>query len=406
MVFGRADSMRRHLEFMVVERNKLMRANIAVAVIDPVGGHAGAHCNYVLALCGSLLAAGCQVSLYTCDQTAVPTTEGLRFQRSYKRIYGDGSRWARAWRYLGGTLAALTCAVARGEKICHLHLFGGAIPELALVLLAKFCWRKVVITVHDVESLGDPAAPSRGTISRVYRFADRLIVHNAFSKRELVEKLGASPHKVSIIPHGNYLEIVKDVPNPSAARRKLGIDESKKVVLFFGQIKDTKGLDLLLRAAPEVARAIPEVTFLIAGRPWKSDVRRHEALIQELGIGDRCVLRTQFIPHGEVARYYNAADVVVLPYRRVYQSGVVLMAMSYKRPVLVSDLPGMTEIVRDEENGFVFAAGSSQQLAERLIEILRNDESRIRVAATGFEYVSREHDWSRIGEMTARVYES
>ena len=132
----------------------------------------------------------------------------------------------------------------------------------------------------------------------------------------------------------------------------------------------------------------------------------YEALIRKLGIRDHLVLHSRFIPHEEVASYYAAADVVVLPYRRIYQSGVVLMAMSYRRPVVVSDLPGMTEIVRDGENGFVFASGSSAQLAKRLVEILGDDESRARVAAAGFEYVSREHDWSRIGQMTAEAYKT
>jgi len=385
--------------------NPSMRNDTAVAVIEPVGGHGGMD-YYDLELCRGLLATGCRVSLYTCDETAVPAVAGLQFYRFYRRIYGSESRWSRAFRYLIGTLAALATASACGEKICHLHLFHGANAELALVLLAKVCRRKVVITVHDVESFGDATTVSRATISRVYRFADRLIVHNQFSKRELIERFTVSPAKVSVIPHGNYLAFVSELLNPVEARRSLGIGESSKVVLFFGQIKEAKGLDLLLEAAAEVAREIPGVTFLIAGRPWRSDFSRYEALIRKLGIRDHVVLHSRFIPHEEVASYYAAADVVVLPYRRIYQSGVVLMAMSYRRPVVVSDLPGMTEIVRDGENGFVFASGSSAQLAKRLVEILGDDESRARVAAAGFEYVSREHDWSRIGQMTAEAYKT
>jgi len=380
-----------------------MQKNIAVAVIEPVGGHGGMD-YYDLGLCRGLLAAGCRVSLYTCDETAMPAAPNLGFHRFYRRIYGRGSRWIRAGRYLTGTLATLTRAVACGEIICHFHLFHGAIAELTLVLLAKLCRRKVIITVHDVESFGDPAAASRGTVGKVYRLADRLIVHNAFSKRELIEKLAISPTKISIIPHGNYLETVGKMPHPAAAKRALGIAESKKVVLFFGQIKDTKGLDVLLEAAPDVAREIPEVTFLIAGRPWKSDFSRYEALIDRLGIRDRCVLHTRFIPHTDVACYYAAADVVVLPYRRIYQSGVILMAMSYRRPVVVSDIPGMTATVTDGNNGYVFRQGSKEALSKRLIRVLRDDDERDQVAGRALKYIQENHDWGQIGKRTSELY--
>lgn len=380
-----------------------MRRGIDVAVIEPVGGHGGMD-YYDLGLCRGLLAAGCRVSLYTCDETAVPSTPGLRFYPVYKHIYGHGRYWARGCRYLAGTLAALARTVISGQHVCHFHFFHGVIPELALVLLAKLCRRRVIITVHDVESLGNPPRVSRSTIGKVYDLADYLIVHNEVSRRELIERLGVCAAKISVIPHGHYLEAVRRMPDNAEAKRALGIPESKKVVLFFGHIKDVKGLDLLLEAVPEVALEIPEVAFLIAGRPWKSDFSRYETLIRELGIADRCVLHIRFIRDDEVPSYYAAADVVVLPYRRTYQSGVVLMAMSYRRPVVVSDLPGMTEIVTDEQNGYVFQKGSKNALSKRLIQALQNEHERDQVAGRALEYIQKNHNWEHIGKQTTELY--
>jgi glycosyltransferase involved in cell wall biosynthesis len=295
-------------------------------------------------------------------------------------------------------------AILQGEKICHFHLFHGALGELTLVLLAKICRRKVIITVHDIESFGDPAALNCGAVGRVYRLADHLIVHNEVSKRELIGRLRISAAKISIIPHGGYLEAVGKIPTPTEARRALGIGESKKVLLFFGHIKDVKGLDLLLEALPQVVREVPDVLLLVAGRPWKSDFSRYEALIDKLGIRSRCVLHIRFIPDDDVAYYYAAADVVVLPYRRIYQSGVVLMAMSYKRPVVVSDLPGMTEIITDEENGYVFPEGSKHALSMRLIRALQDEQGRERVVDRALQYVRANHDWGKIGKRTTELY--
>jgi glycosyltransferase involved in cell wall biosynthesis len=171
-----------------------------------------------------------------------------------------------------------------------------------------------------------------------------------------------------------------------------------------GQIKDVKGLDILIEAFPEVARKVPEVTLLIAGRPWKTDFSAYQTLINRLGINDKCVLHIRYIPNDQLPSYFAAADIVVLPYRKIYQSGVILLAMSSRRAVVVSDIPGMTEMITDEQNGYLFAAGSAASLADRLIRALHDDLGRASVAARALEYVRQNHDWEQIGEQTASLY--
>ena len=381
-----------------------MRNAVSVAMIETVGGHGGMD-YYDFGLCRGLMAAGCNVSLYTCDETVDPGTAGLRFYRSFRRIYGRDNRWVRAFRYLKGSVVTLSKAVAHGEKVCHLHLFHGEMQELALVVLAKLSARKVVITVHDVESFS-PVSSSRALIGKVYGLADRLIVHNQVSKRELVAKLGISSKNIEVVASGNYMEGITGVPSQRAARSALDISESSKVLLFFGQIKDVKGLDILIEAIPAVAREIPEITLLVAGRPWRNDFSSYERLIETLGIGKRCVLHIRYIPNDELPLYFSAADLVILPYRRIYQSAVILMAMSYGRPVVVSDLPGMLEMVTDGSNGYTFEQGSKDALAERLIEALRDESGRDRVAAQALQHIHDHHDWERIGKSTAEIYRS
>ncbi len=383
-----------------------MKTNdISVAMIDPNGGHGGSD-YYAFSLCRGLLAAGCRVGLYTCDETAEPDIPGLGFHTYYRRVFGPGGRWGRAYRYLRGMLVSLGVAILSRERICHFHLGPGSIPELSLVTLAKLCGRKIIITVHDVEPFVSSESVNQSILMRVYRLADGLIVHNEISKRELMEKLAVRPEKISVIPHGNHIRSMINMHQSIQARRDLGIGESRKVVLFFGQIKDVKGLDLLIEAIPAVAREVPETTVLIAGRPWRSDYSQYEALMDKLGIRDRCISHIRFIPNGEVAKYFAAADVVVLPYRRIYQSGVLLMAMSYEKPVIVSDLPGMLEIVTDGVNGFVFTQGSTEDLERALIGALRDETGRHQVSLRASERIRKYHDWDRIGRRTAELYKS
>jgi glycosyltransferase involved in cell wall biosynthesis len=221
--------------------------------------------------------------------------------------------------------------------------------------------------------------------------------------REL-ESIGLPANVIRVIVHGHYLDSMREMPSAAVARRALGIDPNAKVILFFGQIKDVKGLDLLIEALPQVARDVPDVLLVIAGRPWKTDFAGYEHLIDSAGVRSRCHLQIGFIPDSDVATYYAAADVVALPYRRIYQSGVLMMAMTYGRAVVVSDLPGMTEIVTDGMNGYVFSLGSEGCLTKTLVRALRNDRERLEMGKRALQYVQKEHDWNRIGTMTVELY--
>ena len=150
--------------------------------------------------------------------------------------------------------------------------------------------------------------------------------------------------------------------------------------------------------------AVALVVLVGAGRPWKKDFAQYQEQIDRLDLNDRVRLHIRFIPDDEVSTFYAAADVVVLPYRRIYQSGVVLLAMSYGKAVLVSDLPGMTEIVTDGQNGY--STGDAKALGTSLVKILQSDTAREAAAGKGLDYVSTRHDWNQIGRATGDVYQS
>jgi glycosyltransferase involved in cell wall biosynthesis len=387
-------------------KTKHAKANgkASVALINPVGGHSGAH-YYDFGLCRGLLAAGCHVSLYTCDETADPSIPGLGFFPLFKQIYQEGNHWIRMKRYIAGTVSVITTAVSSGESICHFEVFNSVLRELFVILVARLFRRKVILTVHDVSCLVGPQTGKKMISGWTYRLADRLIVHNRASIEEL-EGIHVPLDRISVIPHGNYLDSMRELPPQEEARKSLEIDSSSKVVLFFGQIKEVKGLDILIEAMPSITREIPEVVFLIVGRPWRIDFSIFDALIDKLKMRKQCRIHIGYVPDDDVAKYYSAADVVVLPYRRIYQSGVLIMAMTYGRAVVVSNLPGMTEMVTDGTNGYVFTQGSKDELALAVVRALRDDEERQMVAACASEYIREHHDWSRIGRQTTELYEA
>jgi glycosyltransferase involved in cell wall biosynthesis len=111
-----------------------------------------------------------------------------------------------------------------------------------------------------------------------------------------------------------------------------------------------------------------------------------------------------YIPNEMVKFYYAAADLVVLPYRRIYQSGVLLMAMSYRKPVLASNLDAMKELIRDNETGFLFENKNIKSLSQRLVEILNDQHNLDEVATKGYDLVKDKYGWQRVGVMTRDCY--
>lgn len=378
---------------------------LKVAVIEPVGGHGGMD-YYDRSLCEGLSEAGADVALYT-SATSAPCENGgaYRVSLTHRGAYGPDPAWLRGIRYFRGSIDALLSSRKNRMRIAHFHFFQVGPLEFFNLLLARLLGMRVVVTAHDVRAFA--ARFSLPFVARVaYRLSHRIIAQSRVSEKELVSVLGVPGRKIAVIPHGNYLRSVERLPLPAEARSSLGLPEGARVLLFFGQIKKVKGLDVLLRATPEVVRKFPDAILLIAGKVWKDDFGSYLKQMEELGIANHCVSHVRYIPNRETAKYYAAASVVVLPYRKIYQSGVLLMAMSHGKPVVVSDIAGMTEVVEDGVNGHVFPSDDARALAERLTEVLA-DLGRLRVVGErGREYVKEHHDWTEIGRKTVECYRS
>jgi glycosyltransferase involved in cell wall biosynthesis len=382
----------------------MAQQNLRIAVIEPVGGHGGMD-YYDFGLCSGLAAVGADVVLHTCEETSSPAGANFSVRQTYRGVFGKAPAWRRGLRFLFGSVRAVLIALLEGRTIVHLHFFHVGMLELFNVVLARLAGRKVVITAHDVESfVSSLEVPIMARLA--YRLAHVVVAHNQISKLELVARLRVPESKIAVIPHGNYLHVLRDMPPVEAAKAKLGIAPDAKVLLFFGQIKEVKGLDLLLDAMPFILQEHPRAILIIAGKPWKTDFAEYQARINQLGIQNACLLHIRFIQDDELPVYYGASDIVVLPYRRIYQSGVVLMAMSYGKPVLVSDIPGMTEVVKEGETGFTFHSGDAGDLARRANAILSDSALMKDVAKGGKRLMEEKYSWSVIGQQMANVYEN
>ncbi len=157
------------------------------------------------------------------------------------------------------------------------------------------------------------------------------------------------------------------------ARHLLGLKEDGKYVLFFGFIRDYKGLDLLLNAMSDEQLEQMGVKLIVAGEFYGDPAPYHEQL-RRLDLGDRVVMHTDYIPDHEVNRYFCAADIVAQPYKSATQSGVSQIAYNFERPMLVTNVGGLPEIVPNEKAGFVVEP-DSQMIADALVRFYKEDWS-------------------------------
>ena len=203
-------------------------------------------------------------------------------------------------------------------------------------------------------------------------------------------------------PHPLFDNFGEGITKPEAYE-KLGLELSTEYMLFFGFIRDYKGLDLLLEAmADERVRAL-NVKLLVAGE-FYTDAKPYWDQITRLGIADKLILKTDFIPDNEVRNYFCAADLVVQPYKHATQSGVTQICYHFDRPMLVTNVGGLPEMVPDGKVGYVVEP-EPKSIADAIVDFYANHrELRFR---DNIRLEKKKYAWSnmlaKIAEVTALI---
>ena len=169
------------------------------------------------------------------------------------------------------------------------------------------------------------------------------------------------------LPHPIY-ELFGPRMDRIQARKSLDIPLDAPTILFFGYIRKYKGLDILLRAMPAILKQLPELRLIVAGE-FYSDRAEYLSIIRELKIPEQnLVLATDYIANEEVAKYFSAANVAVLPYRSATQSGIVQIAYNFDTPAIATDVGGLAEVVIDGKSGLIAHEEAPEAIAEKVIE--------------------------------------
>lgn len=377
-----------------------------VAIIDSVAARGGSHHFYLFGQSIGLIKNGIEVRLFTNDITEDPNIKGLKICHYYKGIFGRKSKIFAGILYIFGSIRSIIGAKCFGASICHYHLFHVNMLVVFDLMLSKLLGMKVVYTIHDVVSNLDKTKSNNKLIVFVLRNANMLITHNEFSKSQMLELFKGINQEVKVVPHGNYLPFIVEEKDVASSREYLKVPKDKKVVLFFGMIKRIKGLDILLDSLSEVKKHHPDILLLIAGKTWEDDFELYQKIIDRNNLNKNCIIHNKYIPSEDVGHYFKSSNLTILPYKRISQSGVLLMAMSYNSVVLTSDLPPFTELITDNKTGFVFESENVQSLSDKIIDIFNQDNQIEMVRNNGKELIKSDYNWDKIGCLLKNIYSS
>ncbi len=286
------------------------------------------------------------------------------------------------------------------RDIVHFQLSSFPPFVLGLIFLLKmFCRPAIIVTVHNVVS-HESSFADKITLKTIYHLADRLIVHAQQNKAELIRQFSIPEDKVHVIPHGNYLFAQEISP-----KKRKTVQKNRFELLFFGYIREYKGLDLLLHALKIVVDQNPRVLLHIVGKPHE-DFTKYRQLIASLALEPYLNLKLDYVPIDEVQTYFIRADVVVLPYKRISQSGVIFMAYAFGKPVIATNVGGIPEVVEQNKSGILIPAQNKQALAEAILKLMQNPELAKKMGARALELSRTKYSWQAIARKTWKLYDS
>lgn len=261
---------------------------------------------------------------------------------------------------------------------------------------------KYVATVHDILPFNQKIYDMYFH-KKLYHMADTIILQAPENMKRFASIFPEEQEKTVMIPHGHMLDYV-EYASKKESRIKLGISNEKKVFLFFGQIKKVKGVDILLRAMAEIKDKYSDLCLVIAGSVWKADFDECLRIIDEKKLEPYVLLDIRYIPDEEVKYYYSAADICVLPYTDVYQSGVIQLAYGYKKTVVSSDLPAFTQFVKEGETGFLSKVGDTEDLSKALERALKHWDKLEILGQNGYNLVKNDLDWNLLAKDICNLY--
>ena len=372
-----------------------------ILMIDSLVGN-----DYSVCLCTGLSNTGLDVRLLTPENKQVSGRVNFKVLRwAPSKVRGE-SKTAKLIKFLEYHLQILISIKNKEIDIIHYQFFRHQFFECIFIIILRQLGIPVVFTAHNVM----PHEKSRQvyTLNKmVYKYSKAIIVHSEYIKKTLVANFNINEEKIAVIPHGNFdFYLPKLMITKVDARKKIGLSVNDDVLLFFGHIRKYKGLDLLLDGFEIAAGKNSKLHLIIAGAPFSKELAdEYRVRIENIATSDRIHYYSEFIPQDDVSTYFLAADLIVLPYKNIYHSGIMHLAFSFGKPIIATDIGDFRETIEHGKGGYILERNNAETLAETIAKTFFNKK----VIANMGKYVKAlsdtKYSWNDIAARTRELYE-
>jgi len=317
----------------------------------------------------------------------------------------DSNKISKGINYISAWRKVISLIKEKKIDILHVQWFLLSPIDYYFISKAKKLGIKILVTIHDILPFNTKFYDYKYH-KKIYQIADSIIVQGEVNKTKLlnlfpdIENLQS---KTVYIPHGNFVDYVEEVKK-NDARKYLNLPENKVILLFFGQIKKVKGLDVLIKAMKQVCDKRKDVLLVIAGKVWDDNFEVYDKLINENGLTDFIRGDIKYIADEDVKYYFGSSDVVILPYKNVYQSGVVQLAYSYKKPVIATNVGAFKEVVENEISGLLVPPDNVECLSNAILSMINDKEKLDKYGVNGYKIINDKFGWPEIASKVYNIY--
>jgi len=372
---------------------------------------------YAYGLAMALVAKGVRLDVIGSDYVDSPemhTTPGLQFFNLWPPQPSRSTALGKLSRVLRHYARLIRYTASAEPKIFHI-LWNSKIQffdRTLLMLYYRLMKKKIALTAHNVNQGrrdGNDSVLNRLTLRLQYRLTDHIFVHTQKMKDELIAEFGGRDRAVTVIRHPINDAFPDTDLTPTEAKRRLGLGNSEKAILCFGRIKPYKGIEHLLKAFQKLAERDASYRLIIAGEVQKENEgylnQIKQTIPSEIERG-QIILKSEFIPDKDMELYLKAADVMVLPYNEIFQSGVLFLGYSFGLPVIATDVGSFREEIVEGRTGFLCRPGDPTDLAKAIETYFGSDLYRNpgRTREEIRNHANTHHSWAAVAELTQDAY--